>query len=484
MAVQINAYNFPVWSLLGKLAPALIAGVPVIAKPASQTSISLKRSFGASPTPGFFRRGPATYLRQRRHLLDHLGSQDVIAFTGSAATAAALGHRNVAAHSVRFNAEADSLNSAILAPDAIPGTAEFDLFVAEVTREMTERVGQVHRHPPRVRSTRISFGCSGRPSGQARRSTVGTSADAEVTMGPLVSLEQRESVRAAVKELRSAGEIVFGDPDVVDVMSSVPSAAPSCLRCCCSVPIQPGPSHMRSSRSGRSAQSCRTTRSRMWSIWSCVAGQPGNDLATSDPATARRVVGDAPWHGRLHILNQSSAAESTGHGAVLAQLVHGRFGRRGVGLATARPAPIPTAHGPTGVPGHDHQHHASTLGSGAERRTGGVHPFRKYLEELRLGTRSSRVHGWSRWRTSRSSPSSQGTPSTPTWTRRRRGPIPSLRAGGAWIPGSCDRRRSLRGAVPGSCPRQLRGGSAPGSLSRSTWGRAHRHSHCQGDPAT
>jgi oxepin-CoA hydrolase/3-oxo-5,6-dehydrosuberyl-CoA semialdehyde dehydrogenase len=144
VAVFINAFNFPVWGMMEKLAPALLAGVPAIVKPATLTSFLTERVFRAMIDSGIFPDGAIQLIcGGAGDLLDHLGEQDSIAFTGSAVTGRKLKtHPVIVEHAVRFNMEADSLNCAILGPDATPGTEEFDLFVKEVVREMTSKAGQ------------------------------------------------------------------------------------------------------------------------------------------------------------------------------------------------------------------------------------------------------------------------------------------------------------------------------------------------------
>ncbi len=392
VAVHINAYNFPVWALLEKLAPALIAGVPVIAKPASQTAFVTQAVVRSLVDSGLLPQGALQLIcGSVGDLLDHLSGQDVIAFTGSAATAARLrSHPSVAARSVRFNAEADSLNSAILGPDATPGTEEFNLFVTEVAREMTHRVGQkctaIRRAFVPLESAPAVLDALRAKLAEVR---VGNPGDPEVSMGPLVSLDQRESVRAAVKQLSSAGEIVFGDPDVVEVSSGDPEVgafmSPVLLWC-------PDPTRSEPHEIEVFGPVCTVMPyDSIESVVELAARSGGSlvtTLVTNDPATARQVVEDiAPWHGRLHILNRSSAAESPGHGAVLAQLVHGGPGRAGGGEELGGLRGLRRYLQRTALQGSPDMITSITRRwvPGAERHTDGVHPFRKYLEELRLG---------------------------------------------------------------------------------------------------
>lgn len=144
MAIHINAFNFPVWGMLEKLAPALLAGVPVIVKPATATAYLTEAVVRRIVDTGVLPAGALQLVcGGLGDLFDHLDCQDIVSFTGSAATAQKLrSHPVVQRESVRFVAETDSLNSAILAPDALPGTPEFELFVREVVREMTTKAGQ------------------------------------------------------------------------------------------------------------------------------------------------------------------------------------------------------------------------------------------------------------------------------------------------------------------------------------------------------
>ena len=220
VAVQINAFNFPVWGPLEKLAPALIAGVPTLIKPASQTGYLTARVVELIIEAGLLPAGALQLVSgSAGDLLDHLGEQDLLSFTGSASTAHRLrSHPNVVARSVRFNAEADSLNMSILGPDATPGTAGFDRYVQQLVTEMTVKAGQ------KCTAIRRAFV----PAGQLDAVTeavrerlatvvVGNPRDKAVQMGALASLEQREEVRRSLKALEDAGSIVFGDPEHVEV---------------------------------------------------------------------------------------------------------------------------------------------------------------------------------------------------------------------------------------------------------------------------
>src|ERR1700744_4239081 len=220
VAVQINAFNFPVWGPLEKLAPALIAGVPTLIKPASQTGYLTARVVELIIEAGLLPAGAVQLVSgSAGALLAHLGEQDLLSFTGSASTAHRLrSHPNVVPRSVRFNAEADSLNMSILGPDATPGREAFGRYVEQLVTEMTVKAGQ------KCTAIRRAFV----PAGQLDAVTeavrerlasvvVGNPRDKSVQMGALASLEQRDEVRRSLKALESAGRIVFGDPEHVEV---------------------------------------------------------------------------------------------------------------------------------------------------------------------------------------------------------------------------------------------------------------------------
>src|SRR5437660_5159058 len=223
VAVQINAFNFPVWGPLEKFAPAFIAGVPSLVKPATQTAYLTARLVELIVGSGLLPDGAIQLIcGSVGGLFDHLGEQDLVSFTGSAATAQQLrAHPALVGRSVRFNAEADSLNCSILGPEAGPGTAEFDLYVRQLVTEMTVKAGQ---KCTAIRRALVPAALADQVAEAARDRlaavVVGNPAEEGVQMGALAGLEQREEVRRSVKALLSAGRIVSGDPDHVDVVGA------------------------------------------------------------------------------------------------------------------------------------------------------------------------------------------------------------------------------------------------------------------------
>src|SRR5271157_4914149 len=223
VAVQINAFNFPVWGPLEKFAPAFIAGVPSLVKPATQTAYLTARLVELIVDSGLLPEGSVQLVcGSVGGLFDHLAEQDLVSFTGSAATARQLrAHPAIVGRSIRFNAEADSLNCSALGPEAGPGTPEFDLYVRQLVTEMTVKAGQ---KCTAIRRALVPAALAEQVAEAARdrlaKVVVGNPAEEGVRMGALAGLEQREEVRRSVKALLSAGRIVSGDPDHVDVVGA------------------------------------------------------------------------------------------------------------------------------------------------------------------------------------------------------------------------------------------------------------------------
>ena len=335
-AIQINAYNFPVWAFLEKLGPAILAGLPTVVKPATQTSYLAAVAARQVIESGILPEGSVQFVAgSLGDLFEHLTGQDLVTFTGSADTAARLrAHPAIARRSTRFNAEADSLNCSILGPDAGPGTAEFDLFVRALVDEMTIKTGQ--------KCTAIRRAFVPRPMlaevAEATRSllarvTVGNPAVPDVTMGPVVSLAQREEVRRATKELATAATVVSGDPDHCEPVDADPGRG-AFMTPLLLLADDPRPDVLHEVEPFGPVSTLMPFDSVGDVVGLAARGQGSlaGSIVTHDPAFAREVViGTGPWHGRLLILDRDDAAESTGHGSPLPHLVHGGPGRAGGG---------------------------------------------------------------------------------------------------------------------------------------------------------
>ena len=392
VAVQINAFNFPVWGPLEKLAPALIAGVPSLIKPASQTGYLTARVVELIVAAGLLPAGALQLVSGGAgDLLDNLTEQDLLSFTGSASTAQRLrSHPNVVARSVRFNAEADSLNMSVLGPDAVPGTPAFDLYVQQLVTEMTVKAGQKCTAIRRAFVPEGQLGAAAEAVTEKLRATVvGNPADKSVRMGALASRDQREEVRRSLKALKAAGHIVFGDPEYVEVtgadaergafISPVLLVADDARRAEVHEVEAFGPV--------ATLIGYRDTADVI-DLAGLGKGSLVGSVVTGDPDFAREVVlGTASWHGRLLVLDDAAAPESTGHGSPLPMLVHGGPGRAGGGAEMGGMRGVYHHMQRTAIQASPRMLTAATgrWVTGAPRNLGDAHPFTKPLSRLRIG---------------------------------------------------------------------------------------------------
>ncbi len=335
VAVHINAYNFPCWGMLEKLSQALIAGMPVITKPATVTGYVAHAVVQMIVESGILPAGAIQFISGRTgNLLEHLTGQDVLSFTGSIQTSELLRNNPVvSSKAVRFIAERDSLNAAILGPDATPGTPEFDLFVKEVVREMTSKAGQKCTAIRRVIVPRALVEPAAAAIGERLgRVVMGDPRRDDVTMGPLAGIGQRSDVRRQIARLLQESEIVFGDPEQCRTLG-VPDGDGAFLS-----PILLHTARPRDSELVHQTEAFGPVASIMPydDLADAVAlAQRGEgslvaSLSTYDDEVARALVGGvASYHGRLLLLDRDCAKESTGHGSPLPSLVHGGPGRAG-----------------------------------------------------------------------------------------------------------------------------------------------------------
>jgi oxepin-CoA hydrolase/3-oxo-5,6-dehydrosuberyl-CoA semialdehyde dehydrogenase len=337
VAVHINAFNFPCWGLLEKLAPALLAGVPVVTKPATVTAYVAHALVRMIVESEILPDGALQFIvGSTDDLFDHLTCQDVVSFTGSAATSEKLQrHPVIAREAVRFVAERDSLNAAILAPDAAPGTPEFDLFVKEVAKEMTVKAGQkctaIRRAlVPAAHCEAAIVALRERLS----KVTIGNPELENVRMGPLVGLDQRRDVLEQVAKLRAETELVAGDPDHFAVEGADASRGafvpPLLLHCAdpgraCAVHAVEAFGPVATIMGYRDLNDAIALANRGGG--SLVASVYTHDTSTAADLT----FGISSFHGRLVIIDRDCGKEQTGHGSPMPQLVHGGPGRAGGG---------------------------------------------------------------------------------------------------------------------------------------------------------
>lgn len=392
-AVHINAFNFPCWGMLEKLAPTFLAGMPAIVKPASLTCYLTEKMVRAMLESGLLPEGALQLICGGvGDLFDHLGSQDVVTFTGSAETGRKLkSHPRVVRDSIRFNMEADSLNCCILGPDVQPDDPEFDLFIREVANEMTVKAGQ---KCTAIRRTLVPNAMTA-PVVEALRKRLekiplGDPSREGVKMGPLAGRSQVQEVGERVGELTSAAEVVYGDLKHFRVLEGDPAKGaffPSTILYC-GEPFRKTAVHDVEAFGPVTTVMPYGTIEEAVELGAMGKGSLVGSVFTADDRIARELaLGVAPYHGRLVLLNRHSAAESTGHGSPLPHLVHGGPGRAGGGEEMG------------GIRGVLHYMQRTALqGSpttltrvcnewmrGGDPISDRVHPFQKYFEELEIG---------------------------------------------------------------------------------------------------
>jgi oxepin-CoA hydrolase/3-oxo-5,6-dehydrosuberyl-CoA semialdehyde dehydrogenase len=393
VAVHINAFNFPVWGMMEKLAPALLAGVPAIVKPATLTSYLTESVFRAMIESGIFPDGAIQLVcGAAGDLLDHLDAQCAVAFTGSADTARALRARPaILDQNVRFNTEADSLNFSMLGPDATPGSDEFDLFIKEVVKEMTAKAGQ---KCTAIRRTLVPEGLV-EPVMQSlikrlEGVKIGDPAIEGVRMGPLAGRSQVGEVRKSVDAIARQTERVYGNQEGFDVVGADRERGaffPALLFYAKDPFTTTAPHDVEAFGPVNTVMPYRSVDDAI-ELAKMGKGSLVGSLFSGDDTVARQVVlGTASHHGRLMLVNRHSAKESTGHGSPLPHLVHGGPGRAGGGEEMG------------GIRGVLHYMQRTALqGSpttlarvvneympGAAQKLDRVHPFRKYFDELEIG---------------------------------------------------------------------------------------------------
>lgn len=401
VAVQINAFNFPVWGMLEKFAPAFIAGVPTIVKPATATGYVTETAVRMMLESGILPEGSLQLISgSTRDLFDHLDYRDHVAFTGSFNTANTLrAHDSVQSGGVRFTAEADSLNAAVLGPDAVEGNEEFDAFVKAVFVEMTAKAGQkctaIRRViVPEALKEPVITALTARINDKV---TVGP-ADAEgTTMGALASKDQQQDVTDATKRLIDAGgKVRLGGPDAVSNYDSAGAFFPPTILEFDDADADAvhsveafGPVTSVIGYDGTAAEAIRLAARGAGSLVATVCSN--DEIFVADTS-----FGIAAHHGRLHILNRQTAKSSTGHGSPMPHLVHGGPGRAGGGEELGgvravkhymqRTALQGSPDMMTAITGVWHQGAAANTVTRQQVEDGsGEHPFRKSLETLRIG---------------------------------------------------------------------------------------------------
>lgn len=334
VAIHINAFNFPVWGMLQKLAPALLAGMPVIVKPATTGAYLAEAAARLIVQSGILPKGAFQFICGNIHdLFDHVRGQDMVGFTGSVETSLRLqSHPGLLRHAVPFTAERDSLNCAILGNDCAPGSVEFDLYLREVTREMTVKAGQKCTAIRRIIVPddwvgEVVLGLKE----QLAKITIGDPRDQTTDMGPLASIAQRRDVIARIDELMREADIVFGEAKGT-IFSQQKGAYLSPVLLLAQESAKADAIH-RLEAFGPVA-TILPYRGLEEAVLLANRGEGSlvGSLVTRDETLARQVIfGTSAFHGRMLILNRDCAKASTGHGSPMPHLVHGGPGRAGGG---------------------------------------------------------------------------------------------------------------------------------------------------------
>ncbi|MDM0114099.1 phenylacetic acid degradation bifunctional protein PaaZ [Variovorax sp. J22R133] len=393
VAVHINAFNFPVWGLLEKFAPSFLAGMPCIGKPATSTSYLTEALMRLINESGLLPEGSLQLIiGGTGDLLDRLDGSDFVTFTGSADTAAKLRvHPNVVRQSIPFNAEADSLNCAILAPDVTPDDEEFDLFVKEVAREMTVKAGQkctaIRRAiVPRQHVDAVAEKLRARLA----KTVVGDPSREDVRMGALASRAQFADVSERVATLMQGAELVYGERDgfnpVGEGVGEGAFFSPTLLLS--RKPMQHDAVHDVEAFGPVSTLMAYDGIDEAMALAARGRGSLVGTLVTRDPKTAARVVpAVAALHGRILVLDREAAVESTGHGSPLPMLKHGGPGRAGGGEELGGIRAVKHYLQRTAVQGSPSMIAAITgeYMRGATLQESDQHPFRKHFEDLAIG---------------------------------------------------------------------------------------------------
>ena len=392
-AIHINAFNFPCWGMLEKLAPTLLAGVPAIIKPASSTAYLTELMVRRIIKSGILPAGSVQLICGGiGDLFDHLNCQDTIAFTGSKTTAEMLQqHPRVVSESVAFTAETDSLNMSILGPDATPGTPEFDLYIEEVVREMTSKAGQKCTAIRRIIApAKVAGDVVTALSSALGEICIGNPGSKEVDMGALASQGQRTEVRDRVTELSQQAEVVYGGSDDFDLVDADARKGaffmPTLLLC--EKPLSSTAVHSIEAFGPVSTVLPYDSIDEAIELARMGEGSLVGSIITNDNNVARELVlGTAAYHGRMIIINRHCAAESTGHGSPLAHLVHGGPGRAGGGEEMGGVRGVLHYMQRTAIQGSPET--LSVIGHrwirGADEKDPGAHPFRKTFEQLEIG---------------------------------------------------------------------------------------------------
>lgn len=392
-AIHINAFNFPVWGMLEKIAVNLLAGVPAIVKPATVTSYLTESVVKEIIASGILPKGALQLIcGSAGDILQHVTEQDVVTFTGSATTGLMLKSTpSILGNNVPFTMEADSLNCIVLGDDVTPDMPEWDIFLKEVRKEMTTKCGQkctairrIFVPENKIEDIQIALGKA------LSQTTIGNPLNEKVRMGSLAGLSQKEEVKAQVQKLLASSQIIYGSLDSVELIDADAAKgafiSPILL-------LNENPFHSKEVHEVEAFGPVSTLMPYKHIDDAIALAKMGKGSLVSSVVTANRkiarqyVLGAGPYHGRILVLNQECAKESTGHGSPLPLLVHGGPGRAGGGEEMGGIRGVKHYMQRVAIQGSPEMITAisNVYQAGAKGNTNGIHPFKKYFDELQIG---------------------------------------------------------------------------------------------------
>jgi oxepin-CoA hydrolase/3-oxo-5,6-dehydrosuberyl-CoA semialdehyde dehydrogenase len=393
VAVHINAFNFPVWGMLEKIAVNLLAGVPAVVKPATVTSFLTETVVKEIVASGILPDGALQLLcGSAGDLLNHVESQDIVTFTGSASTGLLLkSGKRIMEENVPFTMEADSLNCIVLGEDVRPDMPEWDIFIKEVRKEMTTKCGQkctairrIFVPENKLEDVQIALGKA------LAQTVIGNPMNEKVRMGALAGETQRKEVREQVQKLLASSQIIYGSLDSVELVDAdaTKGAFMSPLLLLNNHPFQTTETHEVEAFGPVSTVMPYRSAEEAIALAKMGKGSLVSSIVTADPSIAKQyVLGAGMYHGRVLVLNAQCAKESTGHGSPLPLLVHGGPGRAGGGEEMGGIRGVKHYMQRVAIQGSPDMITAisDVYQPGATGKTDGVHPFKKYFEELSIG---------------------------------------------------------------------------------------------------
>ena len=393
VAIHINAFDFPVWGMLEKVAVNWLAGVPAIVKPATITSYLTEAVVKEIIASKILPQGALQLIcGNAGNLLDHVTSQDVITFTGSKSTALKLkAHERILTESVPFNMEADSLNCIVLGDDVTPADPEWDIFIKEVRKEMTVKAGQKCTAIRRIFVPENKMEDVWRSLTRSlSQTTIGNPLNEKVRMGSLAGQSQREEVREQVQKLLASSQLLYGSLDSVEVIDadSKKGAFLSPILLMNEKPFATNEVHEVEAFGPVSTIMPYAALDDAIALSKMGKGSLCSSIVTASDRIAKAyVLGAGTHHGRILILNRDCAKESTGHGSPLPMLVHGGPGRAGGGEEMGGVRGVKHYMQRVAIQGSPTTITAVTqiYQQNAKGNATGVHPFKKYFEELTIG---------------------------------------------------------------------------------------------------